>query len=79
MILSVSTFFNINILYYQIFSLIHTREFTKIAILQTKFKLGQTFNPILLNLFRAIDSSTAGLQKPSKLPFVTQKLLKLSL
>ena len=36
-------------------------------------------NPILLNLFRAIDSSTAGLRSPPNQQFITPKLLKLSL
>ena len=30
-------------------------------------------NPILLNLFRAIDSSTAGLQKPTELTIYNSK------
>ena len=31
------------------------------------------FNPILLKLFRAIDSSTAGLQKPTNLTICNSK------
>ena len=34
------------------------------------------FNPILLNLFPAIDSSTAGLQKPTKVTIYNAKTTK---
>ena len=36
--------------------------------------IGTTVNPILFNLFRAIDSLTAGLQKPTELTIYNYKI-----
>ena len=44
------------------------------VVLQDAVKIINYINPILLKLFRAVDSSTAGLQKPTNLTIYNSKI-----